>query len=151
MKNKILITVLSIFLILVLAGCSIIPLPDTDKTKIKSIINEYFWAINDQDWDEAKNCCVYWTDRYDATCDLEECITDLWEQYGEVKIFCFVTIDNVFIEDKYADADIYLYVEVTIGIDDIPYYDDSDYYHYYLKEVEESTWKIYGPEIGEFI
>ena len=145
MKSGVLLLILTIFFILILASCS----PDTDETKIKSIINEYFWAINEQDWEEAKSCCVYWSDRYDATCELEEYITDLWEQYDEVKISCFVTIDSIFIEDKYADAYIYLYIEVTT--DDITHYDDSDYYHYYLQEVEENTWKIYGPKIGEFI
>ena len=77
MKRRVLLLILTIFFILILASCS----PYTDETRIKSIINEYFWAINEQDWEEAKSCCVYISDRYDATCDLEEHITGLLEQH----------------------------------------------------------------------
>lgn len=150
MKSRVLLLTFTIFFILILASCSIIPSPDIDETKIESIINEYFWAINEQNWEEAKNCCIYWSDRYDATCDLEEHITGLWEQYNVVNISCFVTIYDISIDDKCADAYINLDIEVTDGFDDIIYH-EQDYYKYYLQEVDECTWKIYGPDIGEFI
>jgi len=56
MKRKYFLVVLFLLLAIFLIGCSGgIVTPATDEAKIKSVISEYFLAINDQNWSKAKN------------------------------------------------------------------------------------------------
>ena len=111
------------------------------QAKVKSIIQDYFLAINDQNWSKAKNCCVYGSDRYYATCVLEDGINALQQIYGTVTITCFVNISNVSVSGSYASAYINVTLYVTAG-----YYFDSDSVsgYYYLQKVG-NTWKNYAP------
>ncbi len=72
MKNKILLVALVMVLVLVLVGCGGVVTPATDEAKIKSVINEYFLALNDQNWSKAKSYCVYGSDIYYAICQMED-------------------------------------------------------------------------------
>lgn len=59
MKRKCLLLLTLLVLSIFLSGCSGgIVTPSTDEAKIKSVINEYFSALNEQDWDKAKSYCV---------------------------------------------------------------------------------------------
>jgi hypothetical protein len=63
MKRKYFLVGLFLILIMFLVGCSGIGLPDievpvTDEEKIENVINDYFHALNKQDWEEAKSYCV---------------------------------------------------------------------------------------------
>ena len=72
-----------------LAGCGgggLPTTPATDEAKIKSVINEYFLAISNQNWNKAKNYCVYGSDRYYATCQVESLINSLYEYCNIVTI-----------------------------------------------------------------
>lgn len=54
MKRKHFLVVLFLILAIFLSGCGII----TDEEKVRNVIDEYFLAINDQDWDKAKSYCI---------------------------------------------------------------------------------------------
>jgi len=59
------------------------------------LANEYFLALNDRNWNKAKNYCVYGSDRYYATCVIEDTVNALYQYASTVTITCFVTIFNV--------------------------------------------------------
>ncbi len=47
-------------------------IPASDEVKIKSVINEFFWALNDLNWRKAKSCCVYGSKMYYVACAMED-------------------------------------------------------------------------------
>ena len=128
---------------MLLVGCSGagIVTPDGDETAIKSVIQEYFLAINDQNWSKAKNCCVYGSDRYYATCVLEDAINALYQYASTVTITIFINISNVSVNGSYASA----YINGN-GVITADYYSESENAtgYYYLQKVGNS-WKIYAP------
>jgi len=142
MKKKSILLLSILILAIFLTGCnSGVVAPATDEAKGKSVIQDYFLAINDQNWSKAKNCCIYGSDRYYATSVLEDGINALQQYYGTITITCFVTISDVTITGSYASADINLTMYATAGG-----YSESESAsgYYYLQKVGNS-WKIYAP------
>ena len=142
MKKKSILLLSILILAIFLTGCNGgVVAPATDEAKVKSVIQDYFLAINDQNWSKAKNCCIYGSDRYYATSVLEDGINALQQYYGTITITCFVTISDVTITGSYASADINLTMYATAGG-----YSESDSATatYYLQKVGNS-WKIYAP------
>jgi len=85
-----------------LVGCSGIGLPDTeapitDEEKIENIINDFFQALNEQDWDKAKNYCVVDSIWYDFVSDFERGVNEniddtyILEFSYSISSFYFVT------------------------------------------------------------
>ena len=141
MKRKLFLVGLVLILVMFLVGCSGggITTPATDEAKVKSVINEYFLAINDQNWSKAKSYCVYNSDKYYDTCEYEDAANVLEQYYGNITITCFTNISNVSINGSYASA----YVDVTILLTAGYYYDSADSSGYlYLQKVGNS-WKLY--------
>jgi len=71
--------IFSLFLLLI--GCSGIGLPDTeapitDEVQIENVINDYFHALNEQDWEEAKSYCVVDSIWYDFVSDFERFVNE---------------------------------------------------------------------------
>ena len=143
MKKKYFLVVLLLILVIFLSSCSGggIITPATDEAAIKSVIQEYFLAINDQNWSKAKSYCVYGSDRYYATDVLEDAINALDQSYGNATIIVFVTISDVTVNGSYATA----YGNGTMVII-AGYYSESGSASatYYLQKVGNS-WKIYAP------
>jgi len=143
MKRKNILLLSILILAIFLTGCSTggVVTPATDEAKVKSVIQDYFLAINDQNWSKAKNFCVYGSDRYYATCVLEDAVNALYQYVSTVTITCFVTISDVTITGSYASADINLTMYATAGG-----YSESESAsgYYYLQKVSNS-WKIYAP------
>jgi uncharacterized protein YceK len=141
MNRKHLFLVAFIILAVFLSGCNGVITPASDEAKIKSVIYEYFLALNDQNWSKAKSYCVYGSDRYYATCVLEDAINALYQSYGSVTITIFVTISDVSVSGSYATA----YGNGTMVII-AGYYSESGSASatYYLQKVGNS-WKIYAP------
>jgi len=142
MKWKYFLVILFLVLAMFLVGCNSIGVtPSDDEAKIKSVVYEYFLAINDQNWSKAKSCCVYGSDRYYKTCVIEDTVKVLYQYSSIVTITCVVNITNVSIYGNNADACGYGTIIITAG-----YYSDSDSGSscYHLQKVGNS-WKIYGP------
>ena len=140
MKRKYFLVVLFLILAMFLSGCTGgVVTPATDEAKVKSVIQEYFLAINDQNWSKAKNYCVYGSDRYYATCVLEDGINVLYQYASTVTITCFINISNVSISGSYANACLSGSVVITAD-----YYSESESAsgYYYLQKVG-NTWRIY--------
>ena len=138
MKRKIVLLALVTFWVLTLIGCNsgII----TDESKVRNVIQGYFSAINDQNWDEAKSYCIYGSDVYYETCDLEEHIDDLIFQYGTVDFTLTIDIFDILIYDSnYAQA----YIDGILNISYDSISDSSDEVGYIYLEKISNTWKIY--------
>jgi len=72
MNRKHLFLVSFIIFAVFLSGCNGVIAPATNEAKIKSVINEYCLAINDQDWSKAKSYCVYGSEEYYKVCYIED-------------------------------------------------------------------------------
>ena len=141
MRIKYFLLILFLVLGVVLSGCGSVITPATDEAKIKSVINEYFLAINDQDFGKAKGYCVYGSDRYYATCQFEDGINTLYVYCDTVTINCYADILSVSVYGDYSEAYCYFSGLITA----CGYYDsDSKYGYYYLQKIGGS-WKMYAP------
>jgi hypothetical protein len=137
MKKKYFLVILFLVLVMFLSGCVTLV---TDEAKVKSVIDEFFLAINDQNWSKAKGYCVYGSDMYYDTCYIEDEINTLQQIYGTATITCSITISNVTVYGSYAEA----FFSATIIIT-APGYSESDSESgiYYLQKIG-NNWKIYG-------
>jgi len=140
MKRKYYFVIFFLVLAMFLSGCSGgVVTPATDEAKIKSVINEYFLAINDQNWNKAKGYCVYESDRYYAVCQLEDLFNTTYLYCNTITINAYADIQNVSIDGNYSQAYCYVTIIMTACGD---YGNDTKYTYYYLQKVG-NTWKIY--------
>jgi len=141
MKRKLFLVGLVLVLVLFLVGCNGggIVTPATDEAKIKSVINEYFLALNDQNWSKAKSYCVYGSDRYYKTCQMEDLVNTLYSYCNTVTINAYADIQNVSIYGNYSEA--YCYISLLITA--CGYYDSDSKYKYYDLQKIGNNWKIY--------
>ena len=141
MKRKYFSIILVLILAIFLSGCSSsgIVTPATDEAKIKSVINELYLAINDQNWSKAKGYCVYGSERYYWVCQGEDLVNTLYLYCSIVTINIVVNILDVSISGNYGQA--YCYVSDIVSA--CGYFDsDSEYGYLYLQKVGNS-WKLY--------
>ena len=141
MKRKYFILVLVLILAMFLVGCggSGIVTPATDEAKIKSVINEYSLALNDQNWSKAKSYCVYGSDRYYSICQTEDLFNAIYLYCNQVTFNAPINILDVSISGNYSQA----YCYYTYLITGCGYYEiDSGYGYYFLQKVGNS-WKLY--------
>jgi hypothetical protein len=133
MRSKHFLTVLFLILAIFLSGCGVI----TDEVKIRNVIDDYFLAINNQDWEKAKNFCMYESEVYYETCSLENYIDSF---YPSVVIIIFlIDVFDILITGNYASA--YIYGSLTIIIDDQIITEDSPG-KFYLQKIS-NNWKIF--------
>jgi len=139
MKRKYFFVILFLILIVVLCGCNGLVTPATDEAKIENVLQEYFLSISEQNWSKAKNCCVYGSQRYYATCTMESLINNMYQLYSVITITCYMDNVSVSIYGDFADASFYLTLYITADY----YYDSqSGYCVYYLQKIG-NNWKIY--------
>jgi hypothetical protein len=138
-KKKYFLVVLFLTLAIFLSGCGGIVTPATDEANVKSVLNEYFLAINDLNWGKAKGYCVYGSDQYYSTSGFEDAANLLEQYYGSVNVTCFTNISNVSVDGSDASAFVSINLVVTAGYD---YASDSISGNYYLQKIG-NNWKIY--------
>ena len=128
-----------IFLVIFLNGCNGAITPANDEAKVRSVIQDYYLAINDQNWGKAKNYCIYGSEQYYKVSLMEDTANTVQQYYGAVTITCFADISNIAVTGNYASAYINVIVLVTAGY----YYDSfSDSGYLYLQKVG-NNWKLY--------
>ena len=132
MKRKYFLVILFLILAISLSGCGIV----TDESKVRNVIDEYFLAIIEQDWDKAKSYCIYGSDIYYETCLFEGYIDSLYPSI--VIINYLMDIFNIVIAENYASA--YIDGSLTIIKDDQSIITDSSGY-LYLQKVSDA-WKL---------
>ena len=139
MKKLLFLSILLIILVLLVSGCGGVVTPATDEAKVKSVINEYFLALNDQNWSKAKSYCVYGSDIYYAVCQMEDLANTLYLYCNIVTVNAVVKIYDVSIYGNYSKA----YCYFTYVITYCGYYEsDSGYVYYHLQKIG-NNWKLY--------
>ena len=139
MKKKCFFVILFLILAIFLVGCNGGVTPATDEAKVKSVIQDYYLAINDQNWSKVKNYCVYGSDQYYKVSVMEDAANMVQQYYGTLNITCFANISNVSLNGNYASA----YIAVTIVVTAGYYYDvASDSGYLYLQKIG-NNWKLY--------
>ena len=139
MKRETFFVILFLILAVVLCGCNGLVTPATDEAKIENVLQEYFLSISEQNWSKAKNCCVYGSQRYYATCTMESLTNNMYQLYSVITITCYMDNVSVSIYGDFADASFYLTLYITADY----YYDSqSGYCVYYLQKIG-NNWKIY--------
>jgi len=139
MKRKCFLILTFLVLAIILSGCTggtITPL--TDEAKIESVIQEYHLALNSQNWSKAKSCCVYGSDTYYDTCDIEDLVNILSLYCNSININVYADIQYISIYGNYSQ--VYCYGSIIISACG-DYDSDSGYYYYDLQKIG-NTWKI---------
>jgi len=137
MKRKYFLVGLVLIFAMFLSGCGGLVTPVTDESKVKTVIQEYFLAINNQNWIKAKSCCVYESNVYEFTCALEAGDA-LYQNIPVVTIIFSVDIFDVSISGSYATA-----YSSVIAVTTTYYgsYSDIGLLNIYLQKVG-NYWKI---------
>ena len=136
MKRKYFFVILFLVLAIFLSGCGIV----TDESKVRDVIDEYFLAINGQDWEKAKSYCIYESDVYYETCIFEDYIDSLYQFFSFVDIIFDLDIFDIIITGNHASA--HLAGSLTIITDDSSITDNSSG-HFYLQKVD-NNWKLFN-------
>lgn len=134
MRSKHFLIVLFLILAMFLSGCGVV----TDEEKIRDIIDEYFLAVIGQDWDKAKSYCIYDSEIYYETCDLEDYIDSLYLYSSFVDISFEVDIFDVIVIGDSASAYIDGFREITGDfMTGRKYYSE----YFYLQKIS-NDWKL---------
>ncbi len=144
MKKKYYFIVLFLVLAIFLSGCGGVVTPATDEAKVKSVIYEYFLAMNDQNWSKAKGYCVYGSDRYYAVCQFEDLVNTLYLYCNIITINASVDILDVSIYGNYSQA----FCSVSVLITYCGYYESDSTSGYYDLQKVGNSWKLYQPFTG---
>lgn len=134
-----------IFLIMILClslvGCNgtVTPGTDTDKIEIKAVLQNFFLAINDQNWSKAKGYCVYGSDAWFIIESIEDAMATLYYYYYVVTINCFVNISNVSVNGNYGSAKVTGSVLITAD----GYSESENINSTYNLQKIGNNWKIY--------
>ena len=141
MKTKTFLIITLLILAIFLSGCgsSGIITPTTDEAKIKSVVYEYFLAINDQNWNKAKGYCIYGSDRYYAVCQAEDLMTTAHLLCPTVTINAVVEIFDVSIYGNYGEVYSYVYIVITHCGE----YEITEGYSYLELQKIGNSWKLY--------
>ena len=131
--------VLLLALILMLSGCGAI----SDEAQIRSVINGFFNAVSNQNWDKARGYCVYGSDLYNEVTAQENFIAQISSPYATIDIDYSFNINNIIITGDYATADGFLTVITTAsGPGGEGEEESGENRTMNLKKVDNS-WKIY--------
>ena len=70
-----------------LSGCAGgVTTPSNDEIKVKNSINEYFLALNDQNWSKAKSYCTFGSEQYNDTTQLENTVKNYCFSYDDCRV-----------------------------------------------------------------
>jgi len=121
-------------------GWAFAPPPTSDEDKIEDVTHKLFQAINDRDWDEAKNCCVYGSDFYVGIDELEHC----YNLYGALECDIFDEyivndINQIIINGEYAKAYVYITATAIVDGEVVELHGEG---WYFLQKIT-NDWKIY--------
>ena len=118
MGKKICIVIVLLVLISILTGCrgGVPTAPEisaNEKARITSVINEYFLAINNQNWNKARSYCVYGGVRYYATSQMQSLVNSYYAYCSVVTINMIPDIINIYVTGNYAQVYFYYYGIIT--------------------------------------
>ena len=142
MKAKSFFIISFLILVIFLSGCNISVIPAIDEMAIKNVIQNYALALHNQEWNKAKNYCVYGTEPYYSV-ELKENAVNLLSAYcGLVTLTYLVDIKKVSIFGNTAIA----FLDVVYIITACGYYEIDNYSASVYLQKYGANWKIYDSE-----
>jgi len=128
MRRIYFLVILLLILAIFLSSCGGLLTPDMEWVTVKGVVQNYALALNSQDWDKAKDYCIYNSDAYFMVETYE-----FYINFHNIEIFTFEIdeIKDIEVEGSYARA--YIHTVATIG-------SWSEYIG--LQKVDDD-WKIY--------
>ncbi len=139
MKTKSLFIILFLISVILLSGCAGVVTPATDEAKVKSVIQNFFLAINDQNWSKAKSYCVYGSDVWFIVMSIEDAMNTLYYYYNLITINCFINISNITVNGSYGSAKVTGSMVVTAD----GYIETEDISGIFHLQKIGNNWKIY--------
>lgn len=127
--------ILLLALILMLSGCG----PISDEVQIRSVINGFSNAMSSQNWDKARDYCVYGSSTYNNIADLEDSMALVNSLSENVTFVYSFDINNIIITGEYATAYGFLTVIITVEGEG---QEESGEQTINLQKVD-NVWKIY--------
>jgi len=138
MKKKILLSFFTIFIVFSLIGCGVTLDTNQKEQTIKEVINNYWLALSNKQYELAKTYCIPYGDAYNAVENYQnlfdyDYITINWDSY----------INWINIIGNEAVANIKLVLNVTVCFDNICSTQTETLYNYsmYLIEIY-NIWKL---------
>lgn len=141
MKRKYFLLVAFLIMVFFLSGCggTIVPPINNDEAKIESVIEEYFTALDNQNCSKAKNCCVYGSELYDATCNFEANVNTLEILCGYVTIKASVNVIDISISGNYA----YVICDGSMSLSACGVTESNSEYAYAELNKVGNSWKLF--------
>ncbi len=130
---------ISVFLILVLFLSSCTGGLLEEEELIKGVIEDYFSALSNKEWDLAKSYCVFESDAYDSVFAFEENVNNWSLDCNSVTLNFSSVISEVDIDAKNALAPGFLTIIITC--DDREPYEETGHFAISLQKIGNS-WKL---------
>lgn len=141
MKKKILLSVFVIFLIFILIGCSgVIPIiPDiSQEEEIKEVINNYWLALSNKQYELAKNYCLPYGNAYYAVEEYQNLF-----DYDYITLNWILYINWVKIIGSNATVNTDITLVVTVCFEDICSSESETFYNYSMYLIKNNgDWKL---------
>jgi len=112
-KKQFLIAFLALLIIsiFILSGC----IPLSDEAQITYLINRYYSAINQQNWEKAKSYCIFNSIPYNDVINIENNVAQWDSSIADITLDYSFYISDIIITGKFATVDGFLSFEININ------------------------------------
>ena len=112
-KKQFLVAFLALLIIsiFILSGC----IPLSDEAQITYLINRYYSAINQQNWEKAKSYCIFNSTPYNDVINIENKVAQWDSSIADITLDYSFYISDIIITGKFATVDGFLSFEININ------------------------------------
>ena len=112
-KKQFLVAFLALLIIsiFILSGC----IPLSDEAQITYLINRYYSAINQQNWEKAKSYCIFNSIPYNDVINIENKVAQWDSSIADITLDYSFYISDIIITGKFATVDGFLSFEININ------------------------------------
>lgn len=141
--------ILLFVVVVAFAGCGGGTAPPNDETKISDVIYEFCLSMSNQDWDTARNYCVYGSEAYEFV-DVTEEIFNLDNIYheGTLDIDFSGSIDQITITGEVAEVWVDVFVTVITNGNPMDEFNKYDGESVWELEKNNYNWKLIDLGMG---
>ena len=120
----------------------------SEETKIEDVIDGFFQALSDQDWDTARGYCVYDSAAYHEVYDIEETwnLSVEGELEGWDMNFIIENIDTITVTGEYAETSVNISANITYNGETVQ---TASSEALLLLQKISNDWKLYDIQVEE--
>lgn len=145
MERKYFFVILFLMLTIILNGCTgNITSSSSNEIKVKSAVNGYFSALNDQNWSKAKSYCTFGSEQYSETIQLENTVKNYCFSYDDCRVVIAINptiLDTWFNGPNFCCA--YCHMNDFSAFDGDYLNNTQSYIMYYHLEKVGNEWKLF--------